>query len=322
MNKNNQSAYLQSLRRNIKRWINQRNWMAAEQALTELKRLDPLDLRTRGLELEYLTGQEQYHDAQLLARQLTQLFPASSRIHYLAGLVAYRQKNYKRALAAFEESNKLYPNWRTQRYIGKTCTQSGHFETAESQLLPLISNHPVCLLDLAWLYERKSQYTRALTMLEQYLRYKPLDSFAEQQKQRLQAHALSPDQIQDEVASLNDFGEHIPIGLLIEFVRTEITQGRGRMVREMLMPRVEKLESKEAVQLGWACYHLNVYELAFVLMMRDFAKQYNNFKYRAALEVSAERSGRLDDIISLYERFSETDKRFFGRIARLKKRIR
>ncbi len=318
---NNQNAFLQSLRRNIKRWIHQKNWIAAQDALAELKRLDPLDLQTRGLELEYSVGREQYQDAEILAHQLIQLFPTSSRIHYLAGLVAYRQKKYTKAKTDFKESNELYPHWHTERYIGKTCTQSGQFEEAESQLLPLMHNHPVCLLDLAWLYERKQQYARAQAMLEQYLIYNPYDPFAEQQKQRLQTHTLSPEQIKEEVESLDDFGESIPIDLLIEYVRKELSQGKGRKIRDMLTPRIKKYEPKEAVQLGWACYQLKAYELAYGLMAHGFENQHDNYKYCKALEVSAERSGRLDEIISLYSQFVETDSRFYGRVVRLKKKI-
>ncbi len=289
--------------------------------MAQLKLLDPLNLQTRGLELEYLTGREQYQDAQLLAQQLIQLFPSSSRIHYLSGLVAYKQKKYTKAQADFEESHMLYPHWHIERYMGKTCTQSGLFEKAESHLLPLTIEHPICFLDLAWLYERKKQYARAQAMVEQFLHHKPHDPFAEQQKQRLQAYALSPEQVQEEVESLDDFGEQIPIALLTEYLRKQVKRGEGSKVREMLIPRIEKFEPKEAVQLGWACYQLKTYELAFELMKRGFDSQYANFKYLAALETSAERSGRLDEIISLYEQFIETDKRFFGRIARLKKRL-
>lgn len=319
MNEKNHTAFLLALKRNIRQWLHQNNLAAAEGGLAELKQLDPLDLQTRGLELEYLLNAGHYQDANNLAEQLIQLFPASSRIHYLAGLVAYKQKNYGSAQPAFEESFRLYPHWRTERYIGKTCTQSGDFDRAESHLLNLSSEHPLCLLDLAWLYERKQQYSRARTMLEQYLQHKPEDAFAKQQQQRLQAHVLSPEQIQDEVETLSDFDETIPIGLLCEYIRNQLGQGKGKIVRQWLSPRIENIECKDALQLGWVCYQLKAYDLAYTLFSRDFKKQYDNFKYRTALELSAQRSGQLDELINLYEQYIETDKRFYGRLKRLQK---
>jgi tetratricopeptide (TPR) repeat protein len=319
MNEKNHTAFLLALKRNIRQWLHQNNLAAAEGGLAELKQLDPLNLQTRGLELEYLLNAGHYQDAENLAAQLIQLFPASSRIHYLAGRVAYKQKNYDSALSALEESFRLYPHWRTERYIGKTCTQSGDFDRAESHLLNLSSEHPLCLLDLAWLYERKQQYSRARTMLEQYLQYKPEDAFAKQQQQRLQAHALPPEQIRDEVETLSDFNEVIPIGLHCEYVRNLLTQGKGKILRQWLSPRIDNIERKDALQLGWVCYKLKAYDLAYTLFIRDFEKQYDNFKYQTALELSAQKSGQLDQLINLYEQYTETDKRFYGRLKRLQK---
>ncbi len=291
MNEKNNPALLQALRHNIKRWIHQNKLTEARQGLAELKQLDPLDLQTRGLELEYLLSAGQYQDAQSLATQLTQLFPTSSRIQYLAGILAYRQKNYAAALAAFDESFRLYPHWRTERYMGKTCTQAGDFDRAESYLLHLSAEHPTCLLDLAWVYERKQQFSKAQSMLAQYLKLKPEDAFAQQQQQRLQAHVLSPEQIQDEVETLSDFDETIPIGLLSEYMRNQLNQGKGSALRQWLTPRIGKVDPKDANQLGWIAYQLKAYDLAYELFIRDFEKQHDNFKYRAALERSAERSG-------------------------------
>lgn len=319
MNEKNHTAFLQALKRNIRQWLHQNNLAAAEDGLAELKQLDPLDIQTRGLELEYQLTAGHYQDAENLANQLIQLFPASSRIHYLAGLVAYRQKKYSSAQPAFEESFRLYPHWRTERYIGKSCTQSGDFDRAESHLLHLSADHALCLLDLAWLYERKQQYSRAQTMLEQYLQYKPEDAFAKQQQQRLHAHVLSPEQIQDEVETLSDFDEAIPIGLLCEYIRSQLAQGKGKNIRQWLSARIENITSKDALQLAWVCYQLKAYDLAYTLFTRDFEKQYDNFKYRTALELSAQRSGQLDELSDLYEQYIEADKRFYGRLKRLQK---
>jgi len=243
-----------------------------------------------------LVAAEQRRDAQILAKQLIQLFPASSRIHYLAGLLAYREKDYRAALPAFEESFRLYPHWRTERYIGKTSTQSGNFELAEMKLLPLAAKHPVCLLDLAWLYERKQQYSCAQQNIEKYLKYKPEDEYATLQLQRLQAQVLSADQITEEVDTLTDFGEDIPIGLLAEYLRNQLELGKGHSLRQWLQPRLENIDKKDSVKLAWICYQLNTYDLAYVLFLKDFAGQYNNVKYRSALELSAQRSGQIENL--------------------------
>ena len=321
MNDKNHNAYKSALKHNIKQLIYQRDWPSALDGLAKLKQLAPLELETRGLELEYLVAAEQQQDAQNLAKQLIQLFPASSRVHYLSGLLAYREKDYRAALLAFEESSRLYPHWRTERYIGKTSTQSGNFELAEMKLLPLAAKHPVCLLDLAWLYERQQQYSYAQQSIEEYLKYKPEDEYAILQLQRLQAQVLSVDQVAEEVETLTDFGENIPIGLLAKYLRNQLELGNGNLLRQWLPPRLEHIEKKDSVKLAWICYQLNTYDLAYTLFLKDFAGQYNNVKYRSALELSAERSGQIENLTTVYEQYCELDNRFYGRLAKLRKKI-
>jgi tetratricopeptide (TPR) repeat protein len=314
------TAFLQVLKRNIKQWIRQSDWSRVVDGLEELKQIDPLTVATRGLELEYLLAAGHKQAAQALAQQLVNLFPASSRIHYLVGQLAYRQKNYSQALAAFEESHSLYPHWRTERYIGKALTQSGDFEKAEPILVRLIDKQPLCLLDLAWLYERQQHCAKAQTFIEQYLHHVPEDAFAKQQLQRLQARVLSPEQVLEEVQALVDFDQPIPIGLLSEYTRIRLAHGEGVAVRQWVMERLPEIDNKDALQLGWLCYQLKVYDLAFELFVKDFAAQYEHYKYRAALELSAERGGQLIRLVEIYEQYVETDKRFYGRVIRLKKK--
>ncbi|MFV2055465.1 MAG: tetratricopeptide repeat protein [Thiohalomonadales bacterium] len=322
MNDKNHNALLNALKHNIKQWILQKDWSATQDGLAQLKQLAPLAVETRGLELEYLLMVERRAEAKDLAKQLLHLFPGSSRIQYLGGLLAYREKDYKAALLAFEESHRLYPHWRTERYIGKTCTQSGNFELAETRLVHLSEKYPVCLLDLAWLYERKQQFSRAQESVQQYLKCHPDDNYASQQLQRLQAHVLTPEQIKEEVETLTDFGEPIPIGLLAEYIRSLLGAGSGNILREWLQPRIEEIEAKDCVHLAWICYEFHSYDLAYSLFLKDFARQYNNVKYRAVLELSADRSGQIEDLLTVYERYSETDKRFYGRVLKLRKKIK
>lgn len=322
MNGKHHTAFLRALKRNIKQWLRKNDWSRVQDGLAELKQLDPLGLETRGLELEFLLAADRRQEAGALANQLVSLFPASSRIHYLAGKLAYRKKDYARALPAFEESFRLHPHWRTERFIGKTYTQTGDFERAESLLHRLIAEHSVCLLDLAWLYERKQHYAKAQTAIEQYLAQSPDDTYARQRLQRLQAHVLPPDQVLEDVETLCEFDEHIPIGLLTEYIRTRLGRGEGGAVRQWLAVRMDNMEHKDALQLGWVCYQFKAYDLAFELFIKDFAGQYDNFKYRTALELSAERSGKLENLVTVYESYVEEDKRFYGRLLKLRKKLK
>ncbi len=321
MRNKDQTAVLLALKRNIKLSLRQKDLTRAKEGLEELKRLDLLAKETRGLELEYLIDIEHFQEAGTLATQLVNLFPASSRIQFLAGRLAYRQKDYARALPFFEESYRLHPSWRSEWFIGKTQTQAGNFDAAEPLFLRLISEHPACLKDLAWLYERKNELARAQSVVNQYLRNFPRDAFAKQQLQRLQAHALPVADILDEVETLCSFDEDIPVALLTEYVETRLTRGEGDALRKWLLPRIEKMNAREAQSVGWVCYRLNAFDLSFELLLKNFTAQSGNFKYLGALESSAEKSGQVERLIELYEQYADEDKRFYGRIKRLARRL-
>ncbi len=321
MRNKDQAAVLLALKRNIKLSLRKKDLTRAKEGLEELKRLDLLAKETRGLELEYLIDIEHFQEAGTLATQLVNLFPASSRIQFLAGRLAYRQKDYARALPFFEESYRLHPSWRSEWFIGKTQTQAGNFDAAEPLFLRLISEHPTCLKDLAWLYERKNELARAQSVVNQYLRNFPRDAFAKQQLQRLQAHALPVADILDEVETLCSFDEDIPVALLTEYVETRLTRGEGDALRKWLLPRIEKMNAREAQSVGWVCYRLNAFDLSFELLLKNFTAQSGNFKYLGALESSAEKSGQVERLIELYEQYADEDKRFYGRIKRLARRL-
>ncbi len=91
--------------------------------------------------------------AQRHAAQLIENFPASPRIHNLAGLVEYKLRHYAEAERHLNESQRLHAHWKTRLWIGKTLTQIGRFEEAEAILLDVLPHHPDCRLDLAWLFE-------------------------------------------------------------------------------------------------------------------------------------------------------------------------
>jgi tetratricopeptide (TPR) repeat protein len=321
MRNKDQTAFLLALKRNIKLSLHNRNLEAAREGLEALKQHDLLGLETRGLELEYLIDVGHFQDAASLAAQLVNLFPGSSRIQFLAGRLAYRQKDYARALPFFEESYRLHPSWRSEWFIGKTQTQAGNFEAAEPLFLRLVGEHPACLKDLAWLYERKSEFARAEAVVNQYLRHFPRDTLARQQLQRLQAHALPAADILDEVETLSSFDEDIPVALLTEYVETRLTGGEGDALRKWLLPRIEKMDDRVAQSVGWACHRLNAFDLSFELLLKNFLAHSGNFKYLGALESSAEKSGQMERLIELYERHADDDKRFYGRVKRLTRRL-
>jgi tetratricopeptide (TPR) repeat protein len=321
MRNKDQAAFLLALKRNIKLSLRKKDLSRAKEGLEELQRHDLLGVETRGLELEYLIEIGQLQDAATLAIQLVNLFPASSRIQFLAGRLAYRQKDYVRALPFFEESYRLYPSWRSEWFIGKSQTQAGNFEAAEPLFLRLIDEHPACLKDLAWLYERKNEFARAQSVVNQYLRHFPQDALARQQLQRLQAHALPMADVLDEVETLSSFDEDIPVALLCEYVETRLTRGEGDAVRKWLLPRIEEMNARDAQSVGWVCHRLNAFDLSFELLLKNFTAQRGNFKYLGALESSAEKSGQMERLIEIYEQYADEDKRFYGRMKRLTRRL-
>jgi tetratricopeptide (TPR) repeat protein len=321
MRNKDQAAFLLALKRNIKLSLRKKDLSRAKEGLEELQRHDLLGVETRGLELEYLIEIGQLQDAATLAIQLANLFPASSRIQFLAGRLAYRQKDYVRALPFFEESYRLYPSWRSEWFIGKSQTQAGNFEAAEPLFLRLVGEHPTCLKDLAWLYERKNEFARAQSVVNQYLRHFPRDALARQQLQRLQAHALPMADVLDEVETLSSFDEDIPVALLCEYVETRLTRGEGDAVRKWLLPRIEEMNARDAQSVGWVCHRLNAFDLSFELLLKNFTLQSGNFKYLGALESSAEKSGQMERMIVIYEQYADEDKRFYGRMKRLTRRL-
>jgi tetratricopeptide (TPR) repeat protein len=321
MRNKDQTAFLLVLKRNIKLSLRNKALNRAKEGLEELRRHDLLGRETRGLELEYLIDMGHFQDAATLATQLVNLFPASSRIQFLAGSLDYRQKDYARALPFFEESYRLHPGWYSEWFIGKTQTQAGNFDAAEPLLLRLVGEHPACLKDLAWLYERRSEFARAESVVNQYLRQFPRDALARQQLQRLQAHALSSADVLDEVETLSSFDEDIPVALLTKYVETRLTRGEGDAVRKWLLPRIEKMNARDAQSVGWVCHRLNAFDLSFELLLKNFTHQSSSFKYLGALESSAEKSGQMERLIEIYEQYADEDKRFYGRMKRLARRL-
>lgn len=113
------------LRRNCAAALRRGDAVDAEALLERLRAEDPLSVETRGLELEWLLRRGRLEEAGPLAAQLVELFPASAQVRFLAGWLAYRQRRYDRAIAEFEESDRLQPHGHTRRMRGKALTQAG-----------------------------------------------------------------------------------------------------------------------------------------------------------------------------------------------------
>lgn len=309
------------LRRNLVRALGRGDHEEAASILERLKCEDPLSRETRGLELEYLVKSGRLADARPLAKQLLTLFPSSARILYLAGLLAYRLRDYATAETHLRESHHIYAHWRTLHLTGKALTQQGRLEEAETILLPLAEQHPHVHLDLAWLHERKEDVPRALRSIEIFLEVYPENRFARGQRLRLRARALEPRQLLEEVESLLELGEEPPEELLPDYVETLLRLGEGSRAREFIHGRLDRLGPAAATRIGWACYRLQAHDLAVELFMKAFPENRGNVKFLTSLEAAASRAGRLADLVPLYEAECREEKRLHGRLRSLRQRL-
>jgi len=106
--------------------------------LERLREEDPLSVETRGFELKLLLRGDKLQETERLAGQLVEQFPSSPRIPYLAGRFAYRRRDYHRDEERRTESHRLCANTYCRRFLGKTLTQLGRFDEAESILLGFV----------------------------------------------------------------------------------------------------------------------------------------------------------------------------------------
>ncbi|MEW6367842.1 MAG: tetratricopeptide repeat protein [Acidobacteriota bacterium] len=310
------------LHRNMAAALRKGDLEQAESILEHLKREDPLSVQTRGLELEYILESGRLDEASALSSQLLNLFPTSPRIHYIAGLIDYRRRDYPAAELHLTESQRLHPHWRTEYWIGRTLTQAGRFEEAEATLLRILPQYPGCRMDLAWLYERKQDFARALQHIQAHVKENPRDARAAAQLERLRARSMSPADLQDEVETLIDLGEDVSPAVLPEYLETLLRTGQGSKARAIVQQRVQDMDARLATRLAWTCYSLQAYDMALQLFMKSFAENRTNFKFLAAIEAAADRCGRLQELIRLYRANAAEVRSLYGRIQRLDKRLR
>jgi tetratricopeptide (TPR) repeat protein len=314
-------ALIGTLQHNLRQALNQGRMDAAEDILERLKKEDPLGQETRGFELEFYLNSSRFAEADVLAEQLCRLFPDSARILFLAGKLAYRRKHYEEAEAHFRESHRLYPHWQTQHWLGKTLTQAGKFEEAESLLLLTLERHRYALLDLAWLYERRNDLEAALKTYDDFLAENPGNSYASEQRLRIRAKRMEPEDLMSEMGALADLGEEMPASLFPEYVQKLFETGQTPRAREEIAARMQKMDSRAAVRVAWVCYQAQAYDLACTLFLAHLDANKSNYKYLRALESAADKCGRLTEVAAAYKTFLPDARHFYGRWKSLSRRI-
>jgi tetratricopeptide (TPR) repeat protein len=316
------NAMVGVLRRNLQQALHANRLADADEILSRLKKEDPLSRETRGLELELLLKAHRLAEAQALAEQLCQLFPDSGRIQQLAGQVAYRQKRYAEALVCFRESQRVFPHWQTQQWMGKTLTQLGDFEQAESLLLAAREHSVQAWLDLGWLYERRKDWSAAAEAYEAFLKLHPGHNFATQGLTRVRAKQMDPESLIEEAETLAEFGEAMPEALFEEYIDKLFATGQGPAAREALLARLPGLDARQGTRLAWVCHRAHAYDLACELFLRHLETNLASFKHLAALEASAAKCGRLQDVLNAYRRLAPQERKLYGRMRNLISRMR
>ena len=294
----------------------------AEDILAILKKEDPLSRETRGFELEFYISSNRFAEADALARQLCSLFPESGRIQFLAGKLAYRRKRYEEAETCFRESQRIYPSPQTRYWLGRTLTQIGRFDEAESILLSAREHNPRALLDLAWLYERKNDLDAALSAYDEFLISHPNDSFAAEQRIRIRAKMLEPEALIEEVSTLEALGEEVSPALFPEYVRKLFESGHAPRAREEIVSRMNSMDAKLAVQVAWICYQSQAYDLACSLFLAQLPANLQNPKYLVALESAAGKCNRISQLIEAYHPYLPQARHLYGRCKSLARRSR
>ena len=309
------------LQRNLRDLLRAGELSRAAEVLTRLEEVAPLALETRAFSLELLLRGRSYQEAAALAMQLVELFSASAHVQYRAGIAAYRLRNYSLAAERLRESRRLHPHWKFSRWLGKTLTQLGELERAEGLLAELVESHPVCLTDLAWVHERRGDPARALELLEAHRKRFPDDAFVAARIKRLRTRGLSPEEILQEMALLEELGEEAPPELESAFVRSLLAPGQGKRARELVRERRRTWSREQIREVAWDSYRLQAFDLACELLLQLFPGERSNFKYMNTLERTAQLCGRLDTLVERYESAAESDRTLYGRLKKLRRRL-
>jgi len=308
------SSYNQVLARNLSQALRKNDFEAAEALLERLKEEEPMALATRGLELELLIKQGNGLPARSLCDQLLRLHDGSSRIQLLAGELAYREKRYAQAANHFRESHRLHNHWRSRYWLGKALTQGGKLDEAQDILESLCESHSFILNDLAWLYERKNDLEKALATHETILKTDADNTYHRQQVERLKGLLLDPEELVEELATLEDLGEEIPQHLLPDFVSNLFKTGQGQRARDLIAEKASGFDHRLSLKVGWACYHAQAFDLAFDLFAPALPHNLKAFKFLNSLQNAARKGGRLEALKELYEQNAPNEPGLYGRL--------
>jgi len=305
-----------ALTHNLRRALRDGDLAEASRVLAHLKHEAPLALESGALELELLVRTRQLDDADQLARQLVDRFPGSAHVRHWTGRAAYARKRYADAEACFREGGKLAPHVIHDHWLGKTLTQMRRFDDAEAVLLRVVEQRSWARADLAWLYEIQGDTARALAEAEAHLAAHGDDGRVREQRDRLRARALEHGELAAEVEALVELGEPVSEPVLAEYVEALLRDGRGADVRALVRTRLPALSMRGARSLAWKTYKLQAYDVAFELFAAAFAGC--DDKQLSALEAAAKKSGRVTDLIALYEAAAPERRALYGRIRKLK----
>jgi tetratricopeptide (TPR) repeat protein len=308
------------LRRNLAGALSRGDLRQAKLLLERLQEEDALSVETRGMELEYLIRSRRLQEAQVLGDQLRQWFPASPRIQFLAGQVAYQSRDYRAAAERYRESFRIRPHWRSSLALAKTLTQLGEFDEAARILESLLPDHPECHRDLAWLHERRGDIQRALDAIGAYLNARPDDQWAKTQQVRLRARVMAPEELVSEAREMMEFGEELTESVMPEYMEALFRTGRPDEVRQYIAQHRSSMSPQVVARAGWTCYRYQAYDLAWELFLASFDGSCANVKFLTAIEFAAIRCGRVAELIRLYESRALQNRRLYGRLHGLRRR--
>lgn len=291
----------------------------AEQIFSRLKHHAPLSVETRGFELELCLARSDRDEAKTLAGELVRQHPESARIRYLAGRVAYAERDYAGAARRFAESGKLFEHWRSKLWQAKALTQAGDFDQAEPMLLELSAAGKDVASELAWLFERRGDYAQALRSIDDHLGRHPDDQFALAQRLRLVSQTAGLETLEEEIETMEALDETIPPAMLPSYVEQLLTSARGDDARAFIAGHIESWDGTLAISIGWVCHRHFAADLALDLFLKALPDNTGQYKMLNAMEADARACRREAELIEAYARLLEREPRFHGRIRRLKK---
>jgi tetratricopeptide (TPR) repeat protein len=314
-----EQTLLQIIRRNLQQALRQGDWKGAQPLLERLKREDPLSVQTRTLELEALVRQKRNREAHQLAQQLVRTFAASPRLVFWAGRAAYVNRDYRWAVELFRESGRLAPHPEVELWLAKSLTNRGELDEAEPILTRLSDRSPRCLLDLAWLYERREDWPRAVAATESFLEAFPDNRFAQQKVVKLRAHLVEPDELLEEIDELLELDEDLPPHLMPQYLDTLLTTGRTVEARTWVANLLAKVEPRLAAELGWVAHRRGAADLCCELFLVALGQQLGNVKFLNTLQSAARHAGCLPELIEAYRQQAPQHQQLHGRIKKLER---